>query len=105
MNLKTKSALFTGVLPYLWPHRTQLALYLGITFSATLLELLGPWPMKILVDSVLGDHPLPGALEQMARPVLNNSKIALLAITVLAGIGLKLVLSLLKVCNSFISVT
>jgi ATP-binding cassette, subfamily B, bacterial len=105
MNLKTKSALFTGLLPYLWPHRTQLALYLGITFSATLLELLGPWPMKILVDSVLGDHPLPGAFEQMARPVVNNSKIALLAITVLAGIGLKLVLSLLKVCNSFISVT
>jgi ATP-binding cassette, subfamily B, bacterial len=105
MNFKTKPTLYTRVLPYLWPHRTQLALYLGITFSATLLELLAPWPMKILVDSVVGDHPLPAAVGSIALPVVKDNKIALLTITVLAGLGLKLVLSLLKVCNSFISVT
>src|SRR5262245_47213488 len=105
MNFKTKSTLYTRILPYLRPHRTQLALYLAITLAATLLELLVPCPMKILVDSVLGGHPLPAAVERIGGPVVKQDKIVLLAITVLAGIGLKLLLSLLKVCNSFISVT
>ncbi len=26
-------------------------------------SLLQPWPLKILVDNVLGDHPLPGFLD------------------------------------------
>ena len=38
MNFKMKSTLYTRILPYLWPHRTQLALYLAMMDGA-----MGDW--------------------------------------------------------------
>ncbi len=48
--------------------------------------LLAPWPMKILVDSVLGQEPLPRML-QFASPLLAD-KFLLLMLTVAAGLGI-----------------
>ena len=47
--------------PY-WPH---LLLVLGLQFLSTPLTLLGPLPLKIAVDTVLGSRPLPGWLQTM----------------------------------------
>src|SRR5438270_279301 len=52
------------LLPYVWPHRRGLAAVLVLMILAVALDVLRPWPTKLLVDQVLGKQPLPGDLEQ-----------------------------------------
>ena len=47
------------VLGYLYPHRLALAWALGQVLLVSAFEVLKPWPLKIVIDSVLGDRPLP----------------------------------------------
>jgi ATP-binding cassette, subfamily B, bacterial len=44
------------------PQWTLVALAFGAEMLATPLLLLNPVPLKIVVDSVIGDNPLPGPL-------------------------------------------
>jgi len=46
---------------YLWPHRASLALALGQVVLLSACELLKPWPLKVIIDSVLSGAPLPFA--------------------------------------------
>lgn len=47
---------------YVRPHLRSLGITLITIFAAIGLEVLRPWPMKILVDVILGDQPLPEEL-------------------------------------------
>ena len=61
---------FPRVLPYLRPHRKLAAGSLGIVFASTAMALLSPWPLAILIDTVLGNDPLPsllGVLDGLGR--------------------------------------
>ena len=50
------------LLRYLWPHWKDLCVVV-ITMAVTVgLEVLRPWPTKILVDQVLGQQPVPDFL-------------------------------------------
>ncbi len=49
------------VLGYLAPHRRALAWAFAQVLVISGLELLKPWPLKIVIDSVLGGQPLPWA--------------------------------------------
>lgn len=51
------------VLPYLKPHMSLALMTVAAVILISGASLLAPWPMKILVDSVLGDHPLPAFLK------------------------------------------
>jgi len=53
--------LFRYLLPY-WQYLASLILVLALLIG---LEVLGPWPTKLLVDHVLGQQPLPEALRQL----------------------------------------
>ena len=56
------------LLPYIWPHRAGLAVVLITMVVEVGLAVLQPWPMKLLVDNVLGKQPLPpAAAEWVAR--------------------------------------
>jgi ATP-binding cassette subfamily B protein/subfamily B ATP-binding cassette protein MsbA len=50
------------VLGYLRPHRLALAGALGQLLLLSGLELLKPWPLKVIIDSVLGGQPPPWGL-------------------------------------------
>jgi ABC-type multidrug transport system fused ATPase/permease subunit len=63
--------------------------------------LMSPWPMKILVDSVLGQEPLPRML-QFANSLLAD-KFLLLMLTVAAGLGITLGVNLLAVATSYLN--
>jgi ATP-binding cassette subfamily B protein len=53
------------LLRYLWPHWKDLCI-VGITMAVTVgLEVLRPWPTKILVDQVLGQEPVPEFLNRV----------------------------------------
>ena len=70
------------VLPYLRPHRKLAAGSLVIVFASAAMALLAPWPLAILIDTVLGNDPLPsllGVLDGVGR-------YELLAFAVIAGL-------------------
>ena len=47
------------VLGYLRPHRRALVWSLVQVMLVSAFELLKPWPLKIVIDSVLGHKPAP----------------------------------------------
>jgi ATP-binding cassette subfamily B protein len=53
------SGLAGRVLGYLRPHRLTLLWALAQVLLITGCELLKPWPLKIIIDSVLGGQPVP----------------------------------------------
>ena len=49
------------VLPYLRPYWRLAVASAWLTIGAALFGLLSPWPLKVLVDNVIGQAPLPTA--------------------------------------------
>jgi ABC-type multidrug transport system fused ATPase/permease subunit len=79
--------------------------YTGLAVASTLTTLLyvgagllTPWPMKILVDSVLGNAPLPEFLDRIL-PL--GDKVRMLIVTVSAGFALALASGLLNVLTTY----
>jgi ATP-binding cassette subfamily B protein len=78
----------------------------GLAGGATLVLVLGavvglltPWPLKILVDSVLGDAPPPAFLAGLLPE--GDSKYALLLFAVLGGLGITVVSNSLSVAHNY----
>jgi ABC-type bacteriocin/lantibiotic exporter with double-glycine peptidase domain len=61
------------------------------------LQLLNPWPLKILVDSVFGDVSAPWILEPL------SGTYALLVVVALSYVGLYLVSGLLDILDSYLT--
>src|SRR6476619_6065395 len=61
----------------LWWHIAGLFV---VSLLATPLTLLTPWPLKIVVDSVLGDHELPRTLSRFLPSGTNRTDALVLAI-------------------------
>ena len=56
---------------YLLPHRLLMSAAIGSMLLTTLVEMASPWPLKLIVDNVLGFQPLFGReIEGSARTVL-----------------------------------
>ncbi|HTL60859.1 MAG TPA: ABC transporter ATP-binding protein [Nitrospira sp.] len=64
--------------PY-WPYLAAICLF---SLLSAPLALLGPLPLKIAVDSVLGDHPLPPLLQVMLPPTAGDDKTAALILAI-----------------------
>ena len=52
-------------LPYLRPYRRLLSFSAVLTVLNTLVHLVQPWPLAIMIDSVVGDNPLPPIAEDI----------------------------------------
>jgi len=64
---------FPRVLPYLRPHKRLAFASLSMVGVSALMALLSPWPLALLVDTVLGNKPMPallGFLDGLDRNVL-----------------------------------
>jgi ATP-binding cassette subfamily B protein len=85
------------LLSYAAPYRGRIGLYLGLSLSIAVLELLAPWPMKVIIDSVVGSEPLPGILHRLLPESPNAYKFTLLALALAGGLGLKLIASALMI--------
>ena len=64
--LKESLRAWPRALPYLKPYRGRVALSTLFMLIGAAAGLLEPWPMALLVDSVLGDKPFPDALGGLA---------------------------------------
>ena len=85
---------------YLRPYRLPFAVALGQVFLMSAFELLRPWPLKIVVDSVLGDRPLPFGIAAGGA-----SRSALLTACVLAQVLLQGMLGGLSYWNNRTTIT
>jgi len=80
--------LFRFARPY-WLHLVGL---LALSLAATPIALLTPFPLKVVVDTVIGRQPLPAFLERMLPAGVAGSQEAVL----LLAIGMMLVIALLS---------
>jgi ABC-type multidrug transport system fused ATPase/permease subunit len=55
------------------PYRSSLFLVLFAMLVQTLMSLAAPWPLKIILDNVVGSHKLPSWLDDVLKPVLAGS--------------------------------
>jgi ABC-type multidrug transport system fused ATPase/permease subunit len=87
------------VLHYLKPY-WQLAVAVGALIVLTgAVDLLTPWPLKILVDNVLGKLPLPEWLQAIVGAGIEQRRLLIFA--VLAGLVVALIHNGLSVVNSY----
>ncbi len=100
-RVKTVIQYARRVLPYLRPHWRLAAVVVAVIFLLTAVGLLAPWPLKILVDSVLGSHPLPSFLTPFLGSWVHHPA-SVLAFAVLSGLGLTLLSNALHVLNSYV---
>jgi ATP-binding cassette subfamily B protein len=78
------------VLRYLRPYRNLAVGSALLILLASATGLLAPWPLKIIIDSVLENQPLPEFIQTLLGPFLDD-RFALLVIFVVAGLGVRLI--------------
>jgi ATP-binding cassette, subfamily B, bacterial len=77
-------------LSFLRPYRGRVAAILALSLLEIGLAALAPWPLKAVVDSVLGAHPLPSLVAGPAQALSGGNTTALLVVIVVAGLLLQL---------------
>jgi ATP-binding cassette, subfamily B, bacterial len=82
----------------LWPYRGMLGLAFAQVMLATATELLKPWPLKLIIDHVLSDQPLPWLFAS------DWSRESLLVIACGGLVGIYLVLGGLNILNAYTTV-
>jgi ABC-type multidrug transport system fused ATPase/permease subunit len=74
------------------PYRGQLFIILLAMLVETAMSLAGPWPLKIIIDNVIGSHKLSPWLERFVRPMLDGgAKLQVAGLAALAFIVIALV--------------
>ena len=76
----TRLSMYRRLAAYARPYWRQILLVLLLQLLATPLALLGPLPLKIAVDTVIGSRPLPGWLQAVLPASLTGSATMLLGL-------------------------
>jgi ATP-binding cassette, subfamily B, bacterial len=93
------------ILRYLRPYWKLATLSATLTVLSAMAALLAPWPLKLIVDSVLGNHPVRPMLAPIvhALHVFGAGKLAILAFAVLAGLVIVATQNALTVVHSYVT--
>jgi ATP-binding cassette, subfamily B, bacterial len=85
-------------------ERRQMAFGVLTLLAAAGLSLLEPWPLKIVVDSVLGDEPVPSVLQGPLGALQGlfggSAAVALLALLCVGVVVLRLLVGLVNMVNT-----
>jgi ATP-binding cassette subfamily B protein/subfamily B ATP-binding cassette protein MsbA len=93
---------YLRILRYALPHWPGWALIAGVTLLSNAVSLIQPWPMKILVDHVLGQEPAPATLARVIEWLPGGGHPAgLLIWVVLGGLALFAINSVSDVVLTF----
>lgn len=90
-NKTLPSAIYWRALKEARPWYPQLGLIIALGLLATPIALLAPIPVKVIVDSVLGDQPLPSFMTRWLSPSLTADKDAVLYVSIGFGVLVALV--------------
>src|SRR5215467_7705458 len=77
-------AMTSLVLDLIRPYRAWLVIVFAAMLVETAMSLTGPWPLKVVIDNVLGSHQLPDWLRWIDDLGLSQSKLGLAAIAAAA---------------------
>ena len=96
-----RAAGYRRLLTYAAPHTRGWVTIVGATSLSTALSLVQPWPLKVLVDHVLGDVPVRGSMGAVIERLPWSATPGMLAVwVVLAGLFIFAVNSALEVVLS-----
>src|SRR5580698_5031501 len=76
------------IVELLKPHSKALALGLLAVIGESVANLLEPWPLKIVLDSVLKSHRIDGRLEPVIKAVAGTDSMAILKFAALAVLAI-----------------
>jgi subfamily B ATP-binding cassette protein MsbA len=85
--------MFRLIRELLRPYRGKLLIVLAAMLVETAMSLASPWPLKIIIDNVVGSHKLPHLLDEIVRPMLDKgnklqvAELAALAFVLIALFG------------------
>ena len=79
MNRRARVSMAVFVAGLARPYRAWLVIILVAMLAETVTALAVPWPLKIVIDSVIGGHPAPDWLAWMVGPALAAGGTALAA--------------------------
>jgi ATP-binding cassette subfamily B protein/subfamily B ATP-binding cassette protein MsbA len=97
-------SLVSWTLSFLRPYRGRVVL-LGIIAAIDIgLGVLAPWPLKLVVDNVLGGQALPSALAWFEGMTVGDSRVALLLAVVVGGLLLQVLTQVVSMINTQIQV-
>jgi len=69
------------------PYRGTLLIILVAMLVQTAMSVAGPWPLKIILDNVVGSHKLAPWLDELLRPMLSgSSKMQIAAAAAIAAV-------------------
>src|SRR5437868_2366663 len=85
---------------YVRPYWLLAIAVLALIIISGLTDLLTPWPLKVLVDYALGDHPVPRWLTVFIRSPAERT--TLLAVAVVSGLVIALLNNSLSVLNEYL---
>src|SRR5215208_2581450 len=89
------------VWPYLRPYKALWITSFLITTAAAALALAQPWPLAIIVDNVLSDHPVEGPVTWLIGP--QPGQYAVLAVAIVAGFAITVLTQAMTVVSVWIS--
>lgn len=92
---------FKVTFPYLKRRKGLVAAMVALMLVGAVATLLEPWPLALLVDTVLGTQKPPAAVAAIA----GDSKDGLLLFAVLAGFAVVLVVNALSVVSEYVTTT
>ena len=78
-------------LSFLRPYRFRMLGIAVLCGAEVALGVLAPWPLKAVVDNVLGGHPLPAPFAGIVTALVGSNAAALLILIVVAGLALQIV--------------
>jgi len=96
MTTSDQRPLLPWMLSFLGPHRKRVALLAALLLSEIGLGALQPWPLAVVIDYVLEQHPMPEPFRHWLLAIHGGDRFVLLVILVVVGV-------LLQVTNQFVS--
>ena len=97
-------SLAAWTLSYMRPYRVRMAALAVIALVQIALGLLSPWPLKLVVDNVLGGQPLPAVLQGPIAALAGDSRLGVLIVVVAAGLLLQLIGQVVAMTNTQVQV-
>ena len=93
---------FWRVLHYLRPYWRRALASVIITIASAAASLLTPWPLKLLVDNVLGNQPIPSILAGLPS-YAGGDRTVLLALVIFGGLFVTLGVNVLDVLENYVN--
>ena len=87
---------------YARPYWKLVVCSIALVFLGAAASLLQPWPLKILVDNVLGSQPLPGYLSGILGPIEDN-RYWLLVFAVAGGLLVTIFFNVMGIAENYVN--